>query len=612
MIQLNDIDLRQTLSPNRLRGLWRLMQGNRLRYISAILCMGLAAVAHSVTYLLLGYFVDHILKQGNIGGSIALIATGFVLLAGMEGGFTFLGKKEAARTAENIAKLTRDYIYDHIQRLSFTYHDNVKTGELIQRATSDVDATRRLFADQVINAGRIIAMFLVNLSFLLALNWKLALLSIVVIPIIIAFSLFFFQKISIAYEAFQDQEAKLTNVLQENLTGVRVVKAFARQAYEIEKFDRENWKKYQRGRHLLFINAVFWPSSDVIIGAQMLFGFFLGASMAIQGIISLGTYMSYAGMLIMIIWPIRHLGQLIVEMSKGVVSYERLVEIIREEREDLTSGDAPTHIIRGEIEFQNVCFGYEGEQSGAEGDPAADTMVLSEISFKANPGEVIALMGTTGSGKTTLANLLPRFYDYNKGSILLDGIELNHYSRAFLRKVIGVVEQEPFLFSRTIRENISYGVEREVKQQDIEAAARAAAIHDVILSFPKGYDTLVGEKGVTLSGGQKQRIAIARTILKDPRILILDDATSSVDTETEAEIRTALENLMQARTTFIIAHRIQSVMRADLILVLEHGRIVQAGKHKELLAQDGIYRQIFNIQTLIEAEIEKEFGEILK
>jgi ATP-binding cassette subfamily B protein len=235
--------------------------------------------------------------------------------------------------------------------------------------------------------------------------------------------------------------------------------------------------------------------------------------------------------------------------------------------------------------------------------------VLHDISFRCEPGQVVALLGATGSGKTSLVNLLPRFYEYTAGSLRLDGVELTRYTRRYLRSQIGIVEQEPFLFSRTIRENITYGVGREVPQSEIEGAARAAAVHDVIESFPDGYNTLVGEKGVTLSGGQKQRVAVARTLLKNPRILILDDSTSAVDTETEAEIRAALERLMEARTTFIIAHRIQSVMFADLILVLDRGRIIQKGTHAELLEQPGVYRQIYDIQTRIDAEVEREVGD---
>jgi ATP-binding cassette, subfamily B, bacterial len=266
----------------------------------------------------------------------------------------------------------------------------------------------------------------------------------------------------------------------------------------------------------------------------------------------------------------------------------------------LTAGSyVPSTPLRGEIVFDDVSFGYEGEER-----------VLHNISFKCQPGQVVALLGSTGSGKTSLVNLLPRFYEYNSGHILLDGVELNKYPRQYLRRLIGIVEQEPFLFSRTIRENISYGVGRKVSDEEVEAAARAAAIHDVILGFPDGYKTLVGERGVTLSGGQKQRVAIARTLLKDPRILIFDDATSSVDTETEGQIREALQRLMQSRTTFVIAHRIQSVMDADIILVLDKGRIIQRGTHEELVARPGSYRQIYDLQALIEDELEKELATV--
>jgi ATP-binding cassette, subfamily B, bacterial len=296
----------------------------------------------------------------------------------------------------------------------------------------------------------------------------------------------------------------------------------------------------------------------------------------------------------------RNLGRLISQMSTGLVSYTRVIEIIKQEREPLTDGDyQPEKGIQGKIEFDHVSFEYE------KGVP-----VLIDVSFACKPGQSVALLGSTGSGKTSLVNLLPRFYTITCGAILLDGIDLRRYSRQYLRQKIGIVEQEPFLFSRSIRENITYGVSRDVSQAEVEEAARAAAIHDVIQTFPQGYDTLVGEKGVTLSGGQKQRVAIARTLLKDPRILILDDSTSSVDMETELVIRRALENLMKNRTTFIIAHRIQSIMNADLILVFDKGRIIQSGTHSQLLSQKGIYRQIFDIQTRIEDELEKEISRV--
>jgi len=441
-------------------------------------------------------------------------------------------------------------------------------------------------------------LFVINLAAIISLNQQLALLSILVVPLIIVMSFFFFRKISIIYEAYQEQEAILSTRLQENLAGVRVVKAFARQTHERDKFERENWEKFQRGKHFLTMHSLYWPISDILAGLQMLAGIGIGALMVMNGTITIGTYLAYSGMIVLIIWPMRNLGRLIVQMSTGLVSYGRVSDVIRQEREPIEIGlDAPKGDLRGEVIFKDVCFAY------SESD-----LILEKISFHCKPGQVIALLGLTGSGKTTLVNLLPRFYEYSSGSLTLDGIELKTYSRQFLRQHIGIVEQEPFLFSRTIRENIIYGVNREVSSEEIEDTARAAAIHESILSFPDGYDTLVGEKGVTLSGGQKQRIAIARALLKDPCILILDDSTSSVDMETEGIIRQALRRLMRGRTTFIIAHRIQSVMEADLILVLEGGEIVQRGTHEQLIAQPGIYQRIHDMQTRIEDALEEEIA----
>jgi ATP-binding cassette subfamily B protein len=599
------IDISSALSQNRLAGLWGLMQGYRWHYFGAAISLGVAAVSKTATYLLLRYFADQVLTQNSQGALsqsalriLPMIALGFVGLALFEGLFTFLSGRLAAQTAESVALRLRNYLFDHIQRLTFSYHDKTKTGELVQRCTSDVEAIRRFYADQAIGVGRIVLLFTVNFIAILNLNAKLALLSVLVTPLIIVTSIFFFRRVSKAYEAYQDQDAILTTTLQENLSGVRVVKAFAQQKHEIDKFEGDNLEKFNRGRSLLLMHSSFWPVSDIMCGLQMLAGFTTGAIMAINGTISAGTYLAYAGMVVWLIWPMRNLGRLIVQTSTGMVSFNRVLEVIREERENLEAGYRPPNgALKGAIQCLKVGLEYDS------GVP-----VLHDINFYCEPGQTIALLGPTGSGKTSLVNLLPRFYNYTAGSMQIDGVEVKQLARDFLRQQIGIVEQEPILFSRTIRENITYGVGREVNQDEIEATARAAAIHDVILSFPQGYDTLIGERGVTLSGGQKQRVAIARTLLKDPKILILDDSTSSVDTETEALIRSALINLMKGRTSFIIAHRIQSVMEADLILVLDSGRIVQRGTHDELVNIPGIYQRIFQMQTMIESELDREIS----
>jgi len=591
-------DLKKAISANRLLGLWRLMSGYHTEYIVATLFVGLAALSKTFTYLLLQFFVDKFLIPKAAIQPVILIALGFVGLAVLQGLFTFLSGVYSAQTAEGSARRLRNYLFDHIQHLTFTYHSETGTGELIQRCTSDVDAIRRFYNDQAIGVGRIILLFLINFAALLSLNVKLAWLSIIVVPFIVVVSVFFFNKVTKAYEAYQEQDAILSTTLQENLSGVRVVKAFSRQDHEMEKFKLVNWEKFVRGKKLLTLHSLFWPVSDVLCSVQMLAGYLIGALMAINGEITVGTYLAYTGLIVWIIFPMRNLGRLIVQTSNGLVSYDRVMKIIKEEREPLDAGRLhPKHPLKGEVIFEHVSFEYEQGQH-----------VLNDVSFVCKPGMVVALLGSTGSGKTSLVNLLPRFYEITHGKVLLDGHNIKDYPRRYLRQQIGIVEQEPFLFSRSIKDNITYGVGREVTQEEIEKAAKAAAIHDVILSFPEGYKTLVGERGVTLSGGQKQRVTIARTLLKDPRILIMDDSTSSVDTETEAEIREAMQNLMKNRTTFIIAHRIQSIMAADLILVMDKGGVVQMGIHNELINQEGIYRQIFEIQTRIEVELKQEIS----
>ena len=595
-----DLDLSKTISKNRMLGLWRMMKGYRWLYLGATATLAVSTIARTEVYLVLQKFIDNVIIGGNYGRDMLIAILSFFGLAFLQGIFSFLSGWMASKTAESITRRLRNYIFDHLQRLPYAYHAEAKTGDLISRSTSDVDAINRFYSEQAIGIGRILLMFVVNFIALMELNQKLALISVVAIPVIIGTSIFFFSKVSKAYEKYQEQEATLSSRLQENLTGIRVVKAFARQGYESYKFDRENWEKFRLGKKLLTIHSLFWPVSDLICGAQMLTSFFMGAMMAVNGEITVGTYIAFASLVVWIIWPMRGLGRLIVQTSTGLVSYKRVAHILEQNRESLTEGSyEPEGNVKGEIVFDHVNFEYE------ENNP-----VLKDISFTCQAGNIIALLGSTGSGKTSLVNLLPRFYDPTSGVITLDGVDLTTYPRKYLRSQIGIVEQEPFLFSRSIKENITYGVHREVSDEEVIQAAKFAAIHEVIEEFPNGYDTLVGERGVTLSGGQKQRVAIARALLKNPRILILDDSTSSVDTETEAHIRSALERLMEDRTTFIIAHRIQSVMDANLILVFDKGEIVQYGTHEELMEEIGIYREIFDIQTRIEVELEKDIASV--
>jgi ATP-binding cassette subfamily B protein len=568
----------------------------------SIAAIGGAGVMNTLSIVLLSYLVDELLikQPANFTQLLVMVALAYLALSFIRGVFGFTSGALAGAVSEAIALRLKDYLFDHIQHLPFKYHDKMPTGELIQRVTSDIDAVRRFFAEQAVGLGRIVLLFIINFTALLLLNWQLALLSVVVVPLIGGLSLFFFKRVEKAYDNFQQQDGILSATLQENLSGVRVVKAFARQDFEVDRFEGENSKKYDLGAKFMMLHATYWPLTDILTGFQLIFGFTVGAIFVINGDMPLGIFVSYMAMLGWIINPLRELGRLIVQISTGLVSFDRIAEVLKHDWEVLgKEQQAPVQQLQGNLSFQNMWFEYE------DGKP-----ILENITFDVKQGQTIALLGSTGSGKTSLMALMTRFYDYTRGKILLDGIDLKEYPRYFLRDNIGIVQQEPFLFSRTIRDNITYGVHREVSDDEVFAAAKAAAVHDVIMEFPENYQTVVGERGVTLSGGQKQRVTLARTLLKNPKILILDDATSSVDTQTESDIREALQNMMGNRTTFIIAHRIQSVMIADLILVMDKGQIVQRGTHEQLMEQDGIYRRTYEMQARIETELESELANV--
>lgn len=617
-----DMDVKETLTEKRLVGILRLMHGYRWLYAAAIFALVISAIARTAGLALIGWFVDDLLAPGlslvhvtslsnygfpvvqnvhpDLASILPIVALALLTLAIIQGAFSYFSGRWSAQTAENIAWRLRNYVYDHLQRLTFTYHDRMQTGELLQRSTSDVEAIRRFYVEQGVGIGRIFIVFVVNLAAVMFISMTLAGLTVLVIPVLVVVSLYFFKRISDKYEEFQAQEAKLSTVLQENLSGVRVVKAFARQSYERDKFETENWEKFLRGKELLVLNAVYWPLTDLLTSVQFVFGVAVAALMVLGGDITVGNFITYLGVIWAIIDPMRQLGRLIVQAATGLGSYARVREIIEQDREPLGETAAPpVESLRGEVVFENVSFEYD-----------AETPVLHDISFRVEPGTTVALLGATGSGKTSLMALLARFYDYTGGKITIDGVELREFPKSYLRQNIGLVEQEPFLFSRSIRENVTYGVSREVSDDEVFAATRAAAIHDVIEGFPDGYQTMVGERGVTLSGGQKQRVALARTLLKNTRILILDDATSSVDTETEASIRDALNTMMADRTTFVIAHRVTTLMHADKILVMEDGRIVQSGTHDDLVQQDGIYRETYEMQSRIEEELAEELARV--
>jgi ATP-binding cassette subfamily B protein len=473
------------------------------------------------------------------------------------------------------------------------------TGQLIQRCTSDVDTIQRFFSEEVMGILRIFFLFSLNFMAIYFINRRLAWLSIIVVPIVVLLSYYFFKRIFKTFDAYQEQEGKVSAILQENLTGARIVKAFARQTFEEEKFEEQNRKQLLIGRQFNLSHALYWPSSHFVCALQIVLGIGVGALMTFRGEITLGAFLAYTGMINGIIWPLQQMGRLIAQLSTSFVSYQRVATILEQTPEALTVGlggkGIKAHGLQGKVEFRSLSFAYEKEKP-----------ILRNINFSCKPGDIVGILGESGSGKSTLVNLLPRFYEANEDVLFIDDVPIQEYSKAFLRQNIGIVEQQPFLFSASIRENLTYGVRGDISQEEIEQSTKIAAIHHAIAGFPQGYDTLVGERGVTLSGGQKQRLAIARTILKDPSILILDDATSAVDAQTENLIRLALRQLTQRRTTFIIAHRVLSLMDADLILVLKKGQIIQQGTHRQLINQKGFYKEVFDLQTQIEEELDNE------
>ncbi len=602
---------------DKIKILWNFMKGNRTLYVLSILSIGFATFINFIWPMILRITVDSIIggKEMAVFGWLQLYIEGLLnffgnqsllaknlwicslLLIGLtliRGVFLYWKGKWSAVSAESIARKIREKVYDHLQKLPYDYHQKAKTGDLIQRCTSDVETIRRFLAMQFVEVGRALFMIAFALSFMLPMNVKMTLVSLSLIPLIFCFTVVFFIKVKKAFKLSDESEGRLSTVLQENLTGVRVVRAFARQSYEIGKFDERNVEYRNLTYNLIRLLAWYWSVSDFFCLIQIGGVLVIGTFWAAKGIISLGTLLAFTSYVGMLLWPIRQMGRVLTDMGKALVSIGRIQEILDAPIEEFGNDSDPTPTIEGEIEFQNVSFEYD------EGKP-----VLDDVSFHIKKGQTVAVLGPTGSGKSSLVHLLPRLYENQKGSIKIDGIELRNIDKKVIRKKVGIVLQEPFLFSKTIQENIGLA-KHDVIEAEVFEAARIASVHEVIEDFENGYETAVGERGVTLSGGQKQRIAIARTLVNDSPILIFDDSLSAVDTETDAAIRKELKKRNNKATTFIISHRINTLAEADLILVLENGKLIQQGNHQELVNQTGLYQRIWNLQNQLEEELEFE------
>ena len=526
----------------------------------------------------------------NLGGveylrnNLWLAAIVLVLVNVVVGLCIFFRGKLNSEISQQMSQDIRNDLYNNIQLWPYSTLSRSKAGDLIQRCTSDVEVVRQFFSGQLAEVVYAVSITVFANVVLFSINGSLAIYSLVTLPVLFIVSLLFFKSIQKFFTRFDETEAELTTVMQENLSNLRVVRAFNREKYEMDKFSIKNKELSKIDFELINHLGFQWGVGGSLSIAQVLLTTLIGIFFVINNQITIGQFSVFISYQSMIVYPVRSLARLLSNMGKMKVSIERLLEILNEKTEDIESGKVLD--IKGDIKFSHVGFQYDD----------GTFPVLKDISFSVKPNETLAILGPTGSGKSTLVHLLTGLLDYTEGSITIDSVELKEIQKKCLRKNVGIVLQEPFLFSKTIYDNIKIS-RKDADKSKVYAAAKIASVHDVISEFSGGYDTLVGEKGVTLSGGQKQRIAIARTIINDCPILIFDDSLSAVDTQTDNEIRKAIKSLRKKCTTIIIAHRISSAQDADHIIVLENGRITQNGNHQQLVNQPGLYKRIYEIQT---------------
>jgi len=564
-----------------LRYLWRYWQATLAAYVSLIL----SSAAMLVTPRLLQGLIDRGIATRDMSliVSLALAMIGVALVGAL---FRFFQGYLSEKASQGVAYDLRNEIFAKIQHLSFSYHDRSQTGQLLTRATNDVELVRQFTGMGFLQLLNAIVLLVGSVAFLVSMNWQLALIVLLIVPLALGIFGFFASRARPMFTQVQQKLSALNTVLQENLAGVRVVKAFVREPYEATRFGDTNVALRDTHVRVGKMLASVIPLIFAIANLGTLVVVWLGGLQVIGGDLTIGELVAFNAYLMMLMMPVGILGMILTMISRAGASAERVIEILEAQIEVKDKPGAPSlPPLKGQVIFENVSFRYVG--SGEN--------VLGGVSFVAQPDQIIALLGATGSGKSTVINLIPRFYDVTGGRITVDGHDVRDVTLESLRSQIGIVLQETTLFSGTIRDNIAFG-RPDAPQEKVIAAARAAEAHDFIAEFPDGYETWVGERGVTLSGGQKQRIAIARALLMDPHILILDDSTSSVDVTTEGRIQAALEELMKSRTSFVIAQRISTVLNADQILVLDKGRVVAQGTHEDLMESSPIYADIYYSQ----------------
>lgn len=584
----------------RLQLISRFFAGARGAFAAAAAASFITTILNSLTPQIFRFTIDSVLggsKYPYLSEHLWVMALILTTVALLSGAAMFVSRYYTARAGENFAKNMRDTLFAHVQKLPMSWHDKNQTGDIIQRCTSDVEVIRNFVVTQLLEVFRTIFLVAVSFGMMVAMNVKLSMIVLLFVPLVVVYSAVFYRLIARRFTDADEAEGALSTVVQENATGVRVVRAFGREKYEMDRFLEKNNAFANLWIRLGTLSGLYWGVGDLITGLQVVTIIVLGAVEAVHGNISVGEFVAFASYNTALVWPIRGLGRILSDMSKAGVSFDRVDYILgsREEgyRKEASSEAAAKDVERGgelwksyDISFSHVDFQYEDGKK-----------VLDDVSFYIPQGATFGILGGTGSGKSTIVQLLERFYSLKdqKSAITIGGKDIREIPLEQLRRNIGMVLQEPFLYSRTIRENIAAS-RPEATMEEIREAARIACVDDAIMSFPDGYETLVGERGVTLSGGQRQRVAIARMLLQKAPIMVFDDSLSAVDSETDHKIRQALKECMKDTTVILISHRITTLMGASQILVLNQGKTEEMGTHQELIEKNGIYRQIYEIQ----------------
>lgn len=572
----------------KLRLILRFFKGSKKYFVVAVLASLATTIFNALTPQIFRFSIDEVLKGDNyvfLSEHLWILSAILIGVAVLSGCSTFISRTNTARAGENFAKNMRDALFIHVQKLPMSWHDQNQTGDIIQRCTSDVEVIRNFVVTQLLEVFRTVFLVSVSFAIMFSMNVKLSLVALAFVPIVVAYSTIFYRLIAKRFTEADEAEGELSTVVQENATGVRVVRAFGREKFEMDRFQEKNDRFAKLWIRLGTISGLYWGVGDLITGLQVVAIIVLGAMEAVNGTISVGEFVAFASYNTTLVWPIRGLGRILSDMSKAGVSFERVDYIIKgkEEKYGKPEQEFPDNT---DITFGNVSFSYE---NGNE--------VLKSLSFHIKKGQTFGILGGTGSGKSTLLQLLTRLYELppEHGSIKIGEKDIREIPLEILRKNIGMVLQEPFLYSRTIRENIS-AANPDATFEEIRNVAKIACVDDAIMGFAEGYDTIVGERGVTLSGGQRQRVAIARMLLQKAPIMIFDDSLSAVDSETDSLIRHALKEHMQDATVILISHRVTTLMGADQIMVLDEGQIKEMGTHQQLIQQEGIYKKIYEIQ----------------